>query len=183
MKVGNKLELYGAHGTSTNNAENILHEGFNCGFGRVGKGVYFWEKSEYSEILATDWCRFQLSKGHRKDNRCAIITICISVNNDHFFDFESDQSRLALSKIVKKHKVNLTNTTDISKLFDMFLSMIESKLGVEIFVWRKKVAPPPDSYYPLMILGAPMCYITNKPELVKILEVKKKEIKGRKTWK
>ncbi|MCD6396856.1 MAG: hypothetical protein J7L71_04910 [Spirochaetaceae bacterium] len=167
-----ELLLYGTHGTLRANVDRIRNEGFSAGIGRVGKGVYFWEKSEFSDILALEWCKFSGKRiiEYSGIDECSIIRVRIMVGEDHYLDFEDNRVRALLAKIVKDKKIS-DDKDSISALFDMFISSIERDFGMEIFVWRKSVAPPRTKKYPLKILGAPVCYITSKPDLVEIESV------------
>ena len=166
--------LFGTHGTIEDSARKIICSNFYLGQGRVGTGVYFWRKNEYSVTLAKGWYEFYLKKNKYDkivNKNFAYIDVKININEENFLDLELPELKDKIANITfAKNFDRKTSDEDITALYDYFIKRLEEELKTKFYVWQVRVnAPYTTNEYPLQILGNPICYVVNNNDLITIL--------------
>lgn len=181
------LNLKGTHGTTKTRYNKICSEPFNCHKeGDRGTGAYFWKDSPYSEDLAIAWYLSRMMSGIYSadiDKMCTVITACLSLHEDEFLNFESDEIKNSLLELIKAKGIS-DNRTNGAYLYDLFIELIEHKLGNPIKVFRVNVYPPKKPRcYPGQLAGQAGCYVARTPECININESKFYNNEDLETWK
>jgi hypothetical protein len=165
----------GTHGTTRSKAEAICTQGFRCGYGRGGSGVYFWHNNKYGIQLAKEWYQVHLDAGkylHDLDNHCVIIIAKLITEDDEFLDLEDPSLKDKMAEILSAREVD-NNNRAIASFYDAFIYQIETELGKKIKLLSLRVAPPKvdDSCYPIRFLGAPISYIARDNSCIHIQQI------------
>lgn len=137
--------INGTHGTFMRNKKAILASGFKLPQkpGMFGSGVYFWRDENYSYELAVAWVRKQESYRRSnwqnyKHNPCAVVFFVefpFSDDSDEFINLDYDL-------VSEVEKFSADKDIPIEEAYDLYLSRLEKKTGVQI-VALQGICPPP----------------------------------------
>jgi hypothetical protein len=111
MSKNQQILVYGYHGTSSENAQSIVREGFRVSkneYDWLGKGIYFWQDAPGR---AWSWAR------HQHQNPaviCAEISINLDFSIDLFDSFPDNVYLMALKQSYKRFR-DLLSTTELIK--------------------------------------------------------------------
>ncbi|MDA3810822.1 MAG: hypothetical protein PF518_10920 [Spirochaetaceae bacterium] len=169
------VELFGTHGTTISRAESLCRTGFEISAGRGGTGAYFWRNNSYATVLAKGWYdnatrRGDYSKDINKKYSC--LSVRISLSEEFYLNLEDPEIRDHLALVLKMRGLGWESSKDREKLaqvFDMFISDLESDLGIEYEAWQIRIAAPNKVDYPYNALGHPICYIVKNKKRITII--------------
>ena len=174
MTLANKLILKGSHGTSKENAFEIKKTGkFLLTAGSLGEGVYFWGEENFLEKLAEAWAKYRLSEGKygKNTNVLCVLLVKILTHQNRVFHIDSIRGRVA--KEMEKRGYDMSNTSKVSKFFDVIIQEIQKELGQKFQVLKGEIPlPSKDSFcenFPYKnILRSALCYVVRDTECIKI---------------
>lgn len=164
----------GSHGTSVLTSETIKNSGFNLGPGRAGTGVYFWaEGIQYIE-LAKEWFTYRKKNNfiREPDPICAVIIAELKVQSTEYLNCEDTHFQTKIYELSVRLNINPKNNRQISNLYDRYLTELEESLGCTIKMLTIKAAPPPESNYPVQLIGVPLCCVARSVDIIKITDIK-----------
>ncbi len=168
-------ELEGSHGTSSHRAKLIEKKGFIASTGRGGTGIYFWRKSDYYRDLAVAWFKQQESEGtflKEPKSLCAVIYVRMHVDSDQIIDLEDAEVKDEIDALSREKGIDMSDPREIASLYDYYVSEVENELGKRIVVTVARVAPPKNCpEYPIIMLGAPLCFIVRDKNVPRILKI------------
>lgn len=174
----------GTHGTCASRAESIVQNGFSLSsVGLRGTGIYFWGYSDMSlkakaANLALCWHAFAQKRGDYSkdtDQSAAVIFAVIHVEGDELLDLESDLIRDKFEAFVlsisEKHPDLGTDTAEsISKTYDVFIDLLEKKMGAPFKAIHVRVQPPKTYKGGLSknYTGNPSCYVVKDQQVIDV---------------
>ncbi|MBF0403946.1 hypothetical protein [Candidatus Magnetominusculus xianensis] len=167
------LRYKGSHGTTEGRYEEIVNKGFSCGDGRAGIGVYFWAEGPLYIELARAWCRFKAKTGGYKQ-RHVIIIVELEADEDETIDIEDMQIKNYIFYLSEKLGIDKDNDTGISRVYDLLFDEWEKTRNRIVKMYKVRLAPPPNTgsfRYPMKLLGAPLCYVVRKAEIITVISV------------
>lgn len=175
-------EFTGTHGTTKTRALSINQTGFKASkVGKRGAGVYFWayHSNGYeaeARNFAIGWWNYSNIRGDYskdQDKSCCVLYSTISVKQS--IDLEDQEIKEQFVEYYKKVESSLesdghTGDVLISKVYDMFLSDLESKLNITFDLIHVKVQPPKKMTrtIPFDILGNPGCYVVQNTSCIQL---------------
>ncbi len=170
---GKMVTLSGSHATTQSAYASIVANGFLLDGGRGGTGVYFWAKSKKYIDLAKAWYDMSVAKGWystSSDKRCIIILVSLTAMSLEILDLEEQRLKDAIDDLAERRRVRDDDEEAITRLYDLFISSLEKKMGVRFLVVRLRVAKPPEPYlrgYSVVRLGAPESFVARDPSIIK----------------
>ncbi|MCB1052962.1 MAG: hypothetical protein KDC71_20335 [Acidobacteria bacterium] len=134
-----KITISGCHGTSNKCAAKILAEGFELSpQGKLGAGIYIWEKQEGWRELATDWHAQKVAAGrYDGDISIAIIFCDLTVAGQNFLDMLDTAVKGMVDAFVSSE---ITVPSD--RMYDWIVERLEKLLGNKILLVRSYVSIP-----------------------------------------
>ncbi len=163
------VTIRGSHGTTSPTVKSIAKFGWKSKpGGHLGRGIYFWDKSEHYIELAVAWCTYR----HAKDGNtsCAVIIADLNAEEESILDCEKEEIVERIIDIGQRFNYNLEDNRDLARLYDFFVFYLEKK-GTIIKIIRKRLPPPEGYKYPLMkIKGLPRCCSVRDDKCIKIVE-------------
>ncbi len=179
--------MKGTHGTTTENATSIARQGFKYttdgNTSRRGSGAYFWDYSGESgrkdafELAKAFWMA-QYSKDHCSETQMSIIDV--SFNDDivildatrHEPEFHKELCEFIRVSEDKFTKANgNVDFSEVSGMFDNFVSMIEEAWGRTIDALRVDFKVSNRKYYParyLLGVESPTCLVVKTTDKIEI---------------
>lgn len=171
------VKLEGVHGTSKGFSEVIEKDGFRIGKGRLGTGAYFWRQGKYARQLAVGWFVFRRNRTEygEENPKCVVIYVGIECEDAELLDLLNPEVREELARLVASQRLG-TDITDrqTAALYDLFVERFEAKLKTKFKVLQSGAAPPPNTPYPMKVLGAPLALLARDPKSISI--VRKEEV-------
>lgn len=170
------MELKGTHGTCISFAEEIIQNGFKMLPGRRGTGAYFWSYTstlkDYATNLAQAWWSQAKSFGQYNavtDPSCKVLFVTIQAEDDLFLDLEEHKMKQMLSVFLNdsfKRSISLDRAHLADRSYDLFVNLIERKLGKKFQVIHVTVNPPKKEHFAnydrmptFDLMGMPSCYV------------------------
>lgn len=167
--------LRGTHGTLVQNRESIERLGFRPNHGRIGRGVYFWEKGQYDKPLAMAW----VSQKYGSNNTGVVFFCKFNIENkDVMLDKDDSTFKEKLLLVAQYAGLNMYKESDISAAHDRLIREYEkdSKQPVKIIIGG--VPSPKDEYfedekmrYPVRLLNFPKCYAVRDSSIMEVEEI------------
>lgn len=177
MENEEKIIREGTHGTTASRASKIKENGFSCsGGGRVGKGAYFWRSGTFAERLAVSWYRKMSEEGHYwqdVDPACVVICAKFELKKSEFLDLELYENKQKLAALTER--MNWRKPNEAAKLYDALINAVQSGAGVKIRVLEVRVTtagPQYCNYYPIEVVGLPLCLVAKDKDIVSITDYK-----------
>jgi hypothetical protein len=141
--------ISGTHGTFIRNKKSILSSGFRLPQkpGMYGTAIYFWRDKNCSYELAVAWLRQQYDwqknrRGYKPESSGVVFfaEFPFSDDSDEFID-------LNYELISEVENFSFENNLPIEKAYDLYLSKLEEKTGVQIVALQGTCPPPKKDYF------------------------------------
>jgi hypothetical protein len=172
FKTEAKVVLRGSHATTLSRYRSIAAQGFRQSRGRGGSGVYFWsEAKKYLDLSKAwyDWCLATRRYATDEEKGCIIIIALLTAPLKQILNFEEQKLKDAIDTLAEKRRLESSSIEDLTKLYDLFISSLEQKIGFRYLIVRIRVARPPGLYlkgYSVERLGSPESYIAREPSII-----------------
>lgn len=168
------MELHkGTHGTCKSRAIVISKKGFEIfnSNPRRGNGVYFWRDNFYAVEFAKAWYKQELKKGaynYESVKTCSVIKADLKVDEDQVFNIDDPFVKDRLLDFIHGRKI--TKDKDICKIYDNFITNMESKLNKRIKLVLTQVRVP-ESDFPRTFIETAYCYVVRSIDCIHITAI------------
>lgn len=158
--------IYGTHGTTTDNAISIQDNGFECGSGLFGFGVYLWahelDTATAAHEAACSWTR---KKYPSKYETHVVIYAMAETKSEYYVDMGEEEFRSTASTLSQAASTNYGQSEAFSLLLDEYQKM----LGAEILIYSCDVPACFDDWSPFNETLPPMkTHVIRDPKKVNL---------------
>jgi len=126
----------------------------SCGFrlpvkpGMYGSAVYFWRDENYPYELAVAWVRQEYSWQRNNKSKYSTESSAVVFFVEFPFSDDSDEFiNLDYDLISEVEKFSSDNNIAIGKAYDLYLSRLEKKTGVQIVALQGTCPPPKKEFF------------------------------------